>query len=358
MKLKENIRLCLIIGSIFLVLYILFAASPLGQELQLSPEWTIDIKDRQYFLEEGSVAQVQIPFKMGQNMGYFTPEGKISLLETFPFKATISSSYRASYSQNSSVVQFYSLDSATPIGEIHGSGFPFFTENGFFLFGVGGCSLAQYDYSGNKIWNYENYVPIISFSSSPAGVAVGYADGTVLVFSPTGELLQTFEPGGSSFPVILGVDLSDSGQQLACVSGIDRQRFVLAQEKNGLTKVVYHHYLEMDQKEPVLVQFSQDEDYVFYGTSIGIGILDCSSLENRIIKLEGKILSVQEVPNLDLVCVLAKNKDGYSVYFIEGFGNLVGGFHFDAEVSFISVQDDSLYVGKDNTISKMKIMFE
>lgn len=358
MKIKENIQLCLIIGSIFLVLYILFAANPLGQELQLAPEWTINIKDRQFFLEEGATAQVQIPFKMGQNMGYFTPEGKLTLLETFPFRATISSTYRAPYSQNSSVIPFYSFDSNTPVGEIHGSGFPFFTENGFFLFGVGGGAIAQYDFSGNKLWNYENYVPIISFSSSPAGVALGYADGTVLVFSPTGELLQTFEPGGSTYPVILGVALSDSGQQLASVSGIDRQRFVLAQEKNGLTKVVYHQYLEMDQKEPVLVQFSQDEEYVYYGSSIGIGILDCSSLENRIIKLEGKVISVKEVPSLDLVCVLTKNKVGYSVYFIEGFGNLIGGFHFNADTSFISVKDDSLYVGKDNSISKIKIKFE
>ena len=94
-----------------------------------------------------------------------------------------------------------------------------------------------------------------------------------------GNIRQEFEPGGSTYPVILGAALAKSGKQFACVSGIDRQRFILNQKKNGFSKVVFHKYLETDQKEPVLVQFSSDEKVVYYNCSKGLGIVDCETYE-------------------------------------------------------------------------------
>lgn len=359
MKMKENVRYFIIIGCVFLLIYTLFAIRPLGKELMLVPQWTVNIKE--FYEEQPKVEDKNsiMPFRLGQNMGYFTETGKILLMESFPFKASISKDYRASYVSDAANVEFYSsMGIGVPeeqkeifSGTIQGIGFPFFSDDRIYLFGPGGTSFSQHKSDGTKIWSFENYVPVISFASSPAGTAAGFADGEIKVFSSEGTPLYTFEPGGSVYPIVLGLDLSDSGKQLACVSGIDRQRFVLAQEKNGLSKVVFHTYLDIDQREPVLVQFSADEKKVFYSRALGLGIVDCVSMEDSFVKMDGKVLAIKEIPQLDFVCVLTKGNNNYSVYFVEGFDNLVGSFTFRADSAFIDVKGTNLFVGRDDTIS-------
>lgn len=364
MKMKENVRFFVIAGCVFLLIYIFLAAKPLGEELSLSPIWTISVTDRQNALQEADSAESVLPFKLGQNMGYFTHSGKIAYLESYPFKASISSKYRAAYSPDAANIPIYAFDAglsaeenAAPAGIIQGSGFPFFVEDRIFLFMPGGFGISQHNPDGSQRWAFTNYVPVVSFSSSGAGTAVGFADGSIVVFSPNGEIRQVFEPGGSTYPVILGTALSESGTQLACVSGIDRQRFVLTQEKNGLSRVVFHTYLDADQREPVLVQFSKDEQKVFYSSSAGLGVVDCQSMNNKTIRLGGKILSIQELPHLNMTCVLSKDLDEYSVHFIEGFDNLVGSFSFEAETAFITTNEEYLFIGKNTEISCIKMEF-
>lgn len=363
MKLKENVHVFVITGCLFLLLYIFLAASPLGKELALTPQWTISITDRQVAIKEGENTENLLPFKLAQNMGYFTPQGKIALLESFPFKATISSEYRAAYSPDATNTPFYTATQKSgtataqdsSVATIEGSGFPFFVEDRIYLFPPGGFGLSQHNPDGSQRWEFKNYVPIISFSSSQAGAAAGFADGTIVVFTPEGEIRQIFEPGGSTYPIILGSALSNSGTQLACVSGIDRQRFVLTQEKNGFSRVVFHTYLDSDQREPVLVQFSHDEKKVFYSSSSGLGVVNCQTMENTIIPLEGKILSIQELPKIDTTCILTKSDGSYSVYFVEDFDNLIGNFSFEADSAFILTDNDLLFIGKNNKISCIKM---
>jgi len=365
MKIKENIHVFIIIGCIFLVVYIFAAVIPLGKELQLTPKWTINFLEKQNKISElDDKSNTILPFKLGQNFGYFSENGKIVFWESFPFKASISQDYRAPYSQDATNIPFYKAPSfekqdlaetSIPVGTIQGSGFPFFDKDRIFLFTPGGFGLSEHNPDGSKKWEYEYYVPIITFDSSKAGTALGYTDGCIKVFSQEGKNIHTFFPGGSTYPVILGVALSDSGQQIACVSGIDQQRFVLSQEKKGHRKVVFHKYLEGNQREPVLVQFSENESRVFYSCLQGLGIVDCKTYKHSLVHLKGRILSIQENTDLDIICVLTKDRNEYSVYIIESFGKLIGNFSFEADNAFITVKDNALYIGKNNTISRINM---
>ncbi len=362
MKMKENVRLFAIIGFFFLLIYIFFAAKPFSKELSLTPCWTISITDKEIVLDSEEKPDVVLPFKLGQNMGYFTPQGKIVFLESFPFKAAISKNYRSAYSPDSDTISFSSYEVQKSIKEniesinyIQGSGFPFFVEDRIFLFTPGGFGFSKCDKDGNILWTFKNYLPLLSFSSSEAGVAAGFADGSIIIFDNNGNIRQEFEPGGSTYPVILGAALAKSGKQFACVSGIDRQRFVLNQEKNGFSKVVFHKYLETDQKEPVLVQFSSDEKVVYYNCSKGLGIIDCETYENTIIPLKGKIISIHEAKDLNLTCILTKSEREYYIYFVEDFDHLIGHFSFEAQSSFINIENDMLFIGKNDEISCVKM---
>lgn len=357
MKIKENIHIIIIASVGFLILYTLLAVRPLSQELQLTPQWTTSILHP--VTSDVNENDVQIPFRLGQTIGYFTVNGDITLMESFPFQATISEDYRATYSQDASRIPVYEFGTPSnaeyPDFFIEGTGFPFFSEDRIYLFNPGGYGLAQYTKEDGRIWQFEHTAPIIAFDSSPAGTAVGYADGTIFTFTSTGELIQTFEPGGSTYPIILGTALSPSGEQLACISGIDQQRFVLTQQRNGVNKVVFHTYLEVDQREPVLVQFSKDESHVFYSAGNGLGLVNCTTFENKIMPVKGTILAIEECQTNNITCVLTKDKGHYNIYLIENKDILVGHFGFKANAAFINMQEGNLYVGRDTYISKIDI---
>ena len=56
--------------------------------------------------------------------------------------------------------------------------------------------------------------------------------------------------------------------------------------------------------------------------------------------------------------MLGKKNNTYTVYIIEKTNSLEGSFSFKADSAFIHVQDDNLFVGKDYTISKIKVSKE
>lgn len=355
MQIKKNLRIIIIASLSFLLLYTFVAVRPLSKELQLTPQWTISIL--QSPAERVESAESVLPFRLGQTMGYFTQDGQIALLESFPFHSTISSTYRTAYAPDSSRIPVHSFDSQKdePDFYLEGAGFPYFSEDRMYILSPGGYGLSQHSREAGQLWQFEHSAPITTVSSSPAGTAVGYADGTVFIFSDTGELLQTFEPGGSGRSIILGAALSDSGSLLACVSGIDQQRFVLTQQRNGVNKVVFHTYLEGNLHEPVLVQFSDDEGKVFYACKNGVGIVDCRSFASTTIPLDGRLLAIQECPANKVVCILTKDGGRYNIYLIEGQGTLIGSFGFEASSAFIAIKDGGLYIGRDTTISKIDL---
>ena len=96
----------------FCFIYIILSARPLSTELHLKPEWTESIQNVKPVIAKEEL----IPFRLSQNIGYFTKDGRIVSCISFPFKATISDSRFA----------YYGADSLKKIGTAFGIGHFFF----------------------------------------------------------------------------------------------------------------------------------------------------------------------------------------------------------------------------------------
>jgi hypothetical protein len=352
MKLKKNVFLLTLSICLLMVIYILSAARPLGKELLITPEWTINIGRA----PEGSSPQssLQLPFRLGQVMGYFTADGKITLATTFPYKATISSHYYAQYGSDNPETAFFNTD-GTQAGTITYNGFPFFDDDRIFTFLPGGSSFIQCKPDGSESWSYEGVMPITAFSSSPSGCVAGFADGTIRTFSSDGRILQEFSPGGSDFSVILGTDLSSDGKYLACISGLNRQRIVLAKCDKEHCTITFFKYFDKNLTRQTLVKFSKKSDVLYYNYAGGLGIVNCASGSHTEMPVKGKIITIQESDIGNTVYVLGKNDNEYSVYIIEEFDNMVGSFSFTADNAFILTSGNSLFVGRDSQISRLTL---
>ena len=334
---------------LFIIHYLIFAAAPIDSTFKLNSKWSISLSDAPISYKDGG-----IPFKTGQMLGYFSPDGTLNALTSFPFMASVSKDAWTTYGSDAEETAFYAPD-GTLLGTIKEAGFPWLTDKGNYLFLPGGTGFDKLDSTGNSLWRYEDIAPITAFSNTSDGCIVGFADGKLVTFKNDGTIDYSIYPAGSNYEIILGVDISEQNNLTACVCGIDRQRFILFKNTDGQNKIIYHEYLENNLREQTFVKFSKDSDKVFINDYNGLGIIDCTTLMSKHIPIEGKIIAIEEQPENNMFFVLTKNDGSYSVYIFENPSSKVGSFSFNATNAFIITEGSELFIGADSTISKFEV---
>lgn len=359
---NKKVKIFAPIGIAFAVLYVIIASKPLYPEIQFLPVWTIDLEA--YTKGENTDVTEEdyenaVSFKLGQNLGYFTKDGKILSYISFPYKATISNDSYTLYGTSSQQMEIKS-PANKEIGKIVPTGFPYFTEDCKFLFLPGGSGFSKLNDKGEVEWTYEGFTPITAFSSSRTGTVAGFATGTVIGFDSEGNITHNYNPGGSNYEVILGAAISESSKYIATLSGQGGQRFVISKRSGksygAHTSIVFYKSMDVELNRQVLIKFSRDERKVFYSNAKGVGIVDCKTFRNTELPVKGRILSILESENGKEIFILSKEGNTYTVSTIESFDAFAGSFSFDAQSACIAVKDDSLFVGRDGKISRMDII--
>ena len=351
MKTKKHTSIYIFLALIFIIIYIIMAAKPLGKEYQFTPEWRKSIASPT--LKSVPAGTNEIFFKLGQSIGYFTEDGQITTYKSFPSKASISSDYYAIYTTEDSQISFFNKQNQEQ-GIIEAPGFPFFEQDRIYIFLPGGASFARCDKQGKISWINENTVPLTAFSSKQNYVAAGYADGTIKILdNNTGFDSLSFAPGGSDYKIILGLDITSDGQYIASVSGHNKQRFVLTQNEGKQPKIIFHCFLDSDMNRQTVVKFCDNDKRILYNYEDNLGIYNIEKQQNSSIKLGKTVIAIEETDSL--IFVLGKKGREYTVYIIEKTDTLEGSFTFEADTAFIKTCNNNLYVGQDTSISKIKI---
>lgn len=355
---SKKARSFVLLGVCLAIVYIFFSARPLGKELHFIPAWTIDVsRPVTVPADSADLFENAIPFKLGQMLGYFTEDGTVLYSTSFDYKATVASQYYAPYSTHSELIPVF-----TPQGSrtaaIEKTGFPFFTDDGMYLFLPGGSSFARLSQDGAVLWTYEGCSPITAFATSPAGCAAGFADGAVISFTNDGAIDQQFSPTGSRYPVILGIALSPAGDMVACVSGQDKQRFILAKKSGTHTEIIFHEYLRHEVTRQVPVLFSKNSETVYYHEADGVGVVNTRSHKSSHIALEGKVLTMQESEENGYVFVLSRSDEDCTVSVVQPFDTHAGSFTFACGSAYMAVQNHALFVGRDSEISRIDIVVQ
>lgn len=356
MKHKKYISFAAIIIIFFI--YIFAGFRPLKTELQLTPEWTIELTDQ---IQTDVTYSNALPFKLGQNIGYFTHDGRISLLKNFDYKATISPDYFATYPQNANGFDIFNKNGELT-GTVEDGGYPYIAGGTIFLLLPGGAGFEAKTPDGKTLMRYQHTSPVTALNSNSAMTVAGFADGTLCTFDKNMKLQNTLAPGGSDLEVILGANTSANGNYFACVSGHDRQRFELYKTENHHAKIVFHTYLDRSIFRQTFIYFNSGESYVYYNDADGLGIVNCENFKYTHIDIPGTVLNIQESPVSNSLYVLSKSKSGthsiYTVTILEEYTKKTGNFSFEASSSFILTDENSLFIGKDSKISKLIISKE
>lgn len=350
MKQKKHVGLAIFLIILISIIYILLAAKPLNKEYSFTPVWKINTANP---VITESTDKPQSYFHLGQTLGYFDKDGNILHYKTFPAKVSISNYYYATYNSEANNTEFFNTDGSSA-GIIEAKGFPYFVDNLVYVFLPGGCAFSKCSDTGKVLWTFESTFPITAFSAKEKYTAIGLSNGNIKVLNnETGSTEIDFAPGGSDYPVILGLDISDDGQYIASISGHNHQRFVLSHREENQPKIIYHRFFEHDSPYRTLVHFCKDNKRVFFNYYKGLGIYNIETKSERSLELNDKLLSIEETD--DLTILMGKEKNTYTVSIIDNTDTLEGAFSFTADSAFLHAADNSIYLGKDNSISKLAI---
>lgn len=342
--------------SVLIFFYIILAARILPKEIQFTPEWTVDVDTQTPGDSQKDDFSSAIPFKLGQTLGYISKDGILLHKLTFPYKAAICDDFYAVYGTASENIDFFEPD-GTKAGTISQTGFPFFTDDKKCLFLPGGASFAVLNDDGSKKWDFAASTPVTAFSISKSGIVAGFADGNVVAFDNDGNKISEYKPGGSTYEVIYGAAISDSARFTATLSGQENQRFVVSENfsKGTNSSIIFYKTMKNELNRQVLVKFTKDEKNVYYDSADGVGLVNLKAMKDTMIPIKGRILSIRESESGKEVFILSKQGGTYTVSAVEGFGVLAGSFSFDASSACIETEGDSLFVGRDSKISKIRI---
>ena len=367
MNIKGNLKYIITGSVIFLAIYMFVAAVPIGPDISFIPVWTHDIAaapvlqaiDAESKAKETLNAELfKNPalesFILGNRFGYFLPDGTIIGSAETDLRMSASNSAWAVYSQEARDTKIFRPDGNLMMTAA-GSGYVHLDGDRSYIFLPGGDAVSQYAKDGSVLWTREHTAPITAFNSSKAGTIIGYADGKITCIRADGSEAFSFYPGGSNYQIILGAAISEDGSLVACVSGIDRQRFILISVKDDQYKIAYHAWLEGNLREQAFVDFEKNGNFAFFQAPNGLGIADCKKRSVVFVPIDGKIHATGECPGDSLFVVLSGTEGNYTLSAIERPNHLIAKTSFRADNAFLIQRETAIYLGMDRRISRIDI---
>ena len=357
MTLKDRIKI-LVLGSLgFLLLYFFIATKPLYNDLYFFPLWSFPIEENVSIEKttsiEGKEAKLY-PFFIENKFGYFSEDGHLfSLSETYQ-KVSASSSYWAPYTSYSSSIPIYKSDGSL-VCTINASGFPYIVEDRIYLFESGGYGVSEYNKKGELLWHYAHSAAITAFSSSKNGIAIGYSDGKIAFLNKEGSEVFNLYPGGSAYQVISGLALSSDGQFIACISGIDKQRFLLIRIMDKQYKIIKHEYLNSNLYRQAFVSFDDKGSLIIFETGDGIGLLDCYSHQLYFLDEKAPIVDIGDNVDQKLITILTKKNNECHLIIIEKPFTKIASTSFVAKDTFLLQDGKKIFIGTSNRISAVEV---
>jgi len=349
-------KLLIWIGSAFAVClaYLIIAAKPITPEFSLQTKWVINVEDANSQTKAGgTLAEGPIPFVLENRYGYIAPDGTLLAKKTFQTNQFVAITPKLLSVCNpvpDTLIIESSLSNET-VTVKDPSGYPYLVDEHMLLIGKNQDSVSAIGESGSLLWTYQVASPITALDCRADKLLIGTLDGTVYLLSLKGEALFTFQPGGSRLSVIFGAVLSSDGNQIALISGIDRQRFVLLERSGQTYKVAHHQFLNSDFRRPVLLKFVQNNQYVLFEGKTNLLVFDIQKKKVHEIPLQAPILAIEALPKSDTVFVMTGKESQKQLVALKLPDRKLLTAPFTSQESFMTASGDQLVVGSDSIIT-------
>ena len=316
---------------VMILAYFFVCAEPLTTELSAVPRWRVDIAATAGSkLPADKSADDLLSYSTDSRHGYFWPDGRID------------KSYVISARDGTgSVLKVPGVSAELPIA----SSLPFFASGKLYSAEADGTGFAAWDEAGLKLWSYTFPCQLSAFSAGGALAVGGTVDGWLEGVTTDGRKAFSIAPGGSRLPVILGLGVSRSGDWIAAISGIDRQRLVVLGRGGTDFRVTSHRYLDSDYREPVRVIMMSDDRHVLYRRPDGIGIWSVDGKVDEVLPVKADDFDIHLDEERGIAYLVARRGHKSEIIVFRLPATLLGRISLPDSSEFVRFVGSSAYVG-------------
>jgi len=214
--------------------------------------------------------------------------------------------------------------------------------------------VMETDQAGVSLWTHEFGSPLTAGSVSAATTAWGLLNGSIQVLGQEGRLLDELKPSehavSSAYPCVYGVAISENGQAIAALYGLDPQYFLVFAKKNHGYELVFEKKLENQVVSDQAVSFSGDGLSVIGRTADGLAFYDVQKRKGMVVRAdyfagEAELL-IEPIGHDRFAVLLAKGSERFAGLIRKGVVEAM--FPIEETGSGLSVSGDIMMIaGKD-----------
>ena len=240
-------------------------------------------------------------------------------------------------------------------------GSPYIAHERSFILRPDQQGLSEIDRSGLVLWELEFGTPVTAASVSASISAWGLLDGSIKIVDGNGGILHDLKPSAkgisSAYPCIYGVAISEKGESVAAIYGLDGQHFVVFAKKGDDYELVYDMKLDAWARTAQSLSFSGDGSSVMGRTADGLVFYDAVNRRARIVHADyfaGEAeISIEPLWEDGFVVLLARGHDRFVGLLRKG--GAVAMFPVDESFSDLSIENDSFTLSGTSAISRFKV---
>ncbi len=335
---------------VFVLFYIILFGSEITPEFSLNPEWVRSLENIP--IDSATRSSVIVPFKIADHFGYFSPDGDISFSDKVLYNVAIDEDGFINYSSINNNLILRSSDGAIS-GTIAQPGYPLFLGSRRFILTPDVNSLIEIDLNGNELWRVSFSSLITDIAVNNSYVFVGSLNDGASLWGRRGEHLFRFGPESSRINSIYGVAVSEGGDNLLVVSGIDPQIVTILGKKSSQFKKLFSLKLNETIRHRIICSFSRDGKYAFIEGNEDLSIIDIRKKRIENIPVRGQLQAYDFKGENDLFYIASV--DDEEIYFASYrlTGTRIFHFSLPGEKLFFKRNRSAIYFGAAGNLMKL-----
>lgn len=331
------------------ILYILIFARSAEEELLVRPLWSLDVDNASMSagVDEG------IPFRLGSLIGYFGADGRLAFRERVIHDAALFEDHFVNYSSVSETAVLRDADGRVVLS-ISEPGYPLGLGERFYILHPDGAGLSEWGSDGQALWSRKLPSLVTDVAAGDSITVVGLISGEILLLDAEGDEVARYRTLGSRIPVVYGVSLNEATGTIAAVVGVDPQRLLFLNLRDGQLSPGIQGDLTSQFRRPVFLRFLPEHGLTAVETPTGVSFVSPGSGRSWPLEGEGTLSGFSASPG-QMVLLAIGSEGRQSIQGVVPPGRLVFRLSVDADSVFLDVRDWTCYLGIDNHILSISL---
>ncbi len=291
---------------IFITYFFVFGRH-LPSEITYIPLWVEDLKITDIFARNSD--QFPKSFRLNGKFGYLYNNGKITYMEDLLYGVAADGNGFISYSRQNDVLVIRDIDGQF-LNTIDLAGYPFFSGNRRFIISYDNNRISEINNTGTIIWQKTFSSSITEISAVPSLVFIGTVDGKFSLIDSMGTVVFSHATKTSRINVVYGGTVSENGDHILTVSGIDPQLISLWSRDSDGYRIDASWEIDQELRRHAVTGFSDDDLFAFVEAEDELFFLELKKNKVKSIQITGRLQNIDFPGASELVHAVGRDDNG------------------------------------------------